>query len=428
MVGGLAGGGDPGHRRLHIAMFPWLATGHITPFFHLAKRLSRDYGHKVSFLSTPGNLRRLTKLPPALTSLITTVPIPFPETVHIPPHAESTADLPSIKQPLIKNAYDCLRPAVQSFLKSAKPDWIIYDFASPWLPPLAVELGIHHAFFCVFNAAILVFMGSPESLLDPPPSRRTLEGYTVAPEWVPFESDVVAFRPYEMKNFAKYHKSAEYTSDTSDAERWGITLRDCEVIAVRTCPGLEEEWCGLLQGLHRKPVFPIGLLPPELEEEEDDEKWEYIKGWLDKQVPKSVVYVALGTETALREEEARELAKGLDESGMQFLWVLRDPPEFTKKAVEMLPPEFMSKVEEEGKGLVYTGWAPQARILSHGAVGGFVTHCGMNSVIEGLSLGKALILLPMMNEQGNNARLLVSKKLGKRWRGTSRMVRSRPGR
>ncbi|CAB4290544.1 unnamed protein product [Prunus armeniaca] len=43
------------------------------------------------------------------------------------------------------------------------------------------------------------------------------------------------------------------------------------------------------------------------------------------------------------------------------------------------------------KGLIRRGWAPQVLILEHQAIGAFFTHCGWNSILEGVSAGVSLI-------------------------------------
>ncbi|KAF5468859.1 hypothetical protein F2P56_012972 [Juglans regia] len=60
-------------------------------------------------------------------------------------------------------------------------------------------------------------------------------------------------------------------------------------------------------------------------------------------------------------------------------------------------------------GFVIRGWAPQVTILSHRAVGVFLTHCGWNSVLEGITAGVVMLTWPMGADQYSNAKLLVDE-------------------
>ncbi|KAI4979429.1 hypothetical protein ZWY2020_016182 [Hordeum vulgare] len=47
--------------------------------------------------------------------------------------------------------------------------------------------------------------------------------------------------------------------------------------------------------------------------------------WLDRQPPKSVIFVSFGSGGSLPTEQMQELALGLELSGQRFLWVVRSP-------------------------------------------------------------------------------------------------------
>jgi len=136
--------------------------------------------------------------------------------------------------------------------------------------------------------------------------------------------------------------------------------------------------------------------------------------WLDKQECNSVLYVSFGSGGTLCEEQIKELAWGLELSGQKFLWVLRPPNKFgiiadfgarNEDPLEFLPEGFLQRTV--GQGLVVPYWASQVQILGHGAIGGFLCHCGWNSTLEGVVHGIPLITWPLFAEQKMNAVLLT---------------------
>ncbi|GLJ16653.1 hypothetical protein SUGI_0285850 [Cryptomeria japonica] len=86
----------------------------------------------------------------------------------------------------------------------------------------------------------------------------------------------------------------------------------------------------------------------------------------------------------------------------------RISPDFMAVA---LPQGFVQRTQ--GRGLLVTEWVPQLHILSHSSVGAFLTHCGWNSVTEGLRFGVPLVTSPLQHEQSLNAKLIAEElKLG----------------
>ncbi|RXH93092.1 hypothetical protein DVH24_013668 [Malus domestica] len=70
----------------------------------------------------------------------------------------------------------------------------------------------------------------------------------------------------------------------------------------------------------------------------------------------------------------------------------------------------MERVGE--RGTVVEGWAPQAKILQHSSIGGFVSHCGWSSVMESIKFCVPIIAIPMHLDQPLNARLVEEVGVG----------------
>ncbi|XP_062144910.1 putative UDP-rhamnose:rhamnosyltransferase 1 [Alnus glutinosa] len=391
-------------KKLHIALFPWLAFGHMIPFLELGKLIAQK-GHCISFISTPRNIERLPKIPPDLAPSITFVKLPLPHVENLPENAEATMDVPYHIIPYLKIAHDGLQDPLSHFLETSAPDWIIHDFAPHWLPPIATKLGISPAFFSIIKASSLCFLGPSKSS-----TRTEPEHFTVPPKWVPFPTKI-AFRFFEAKKIFDHHEVND--SGVSDVFRLEMVLSGTEALAIKTSMEVEGEWLKLLGELYNKPVIPVGLLPPSAQENGDSNKdcrWDVIVEWLNKQEKGSVVYIALGSETQPSQQDFTELALGLEQSGLPFFWALRKRSGSVGGDSVELPEGFVERTE--GRGIVWTDWAPQLRILAHGSVGGFLTHCGWSSVTEALQFGRALILLPFLTDTGLIARFLEEREAG----------------
>ncbi|KAK1587194.1 hypothetical protein Q3G72_010518 [Acer saccharum] len=360
-----------------------------------ASQAHAQRGHKITFISTPRNVDRLPKL---ADPNINFVKLTLPHQDNLPEYAEATSDIPYDKVQYLKKAFDGLQDPLSHLLQISSPDWIIYDFAPHWLPPIAAKLGISRVLFFIFPSWAICFLGSSSSaMINGDDQRNKPEHFTVPPNWVPFPTNI-AFRFHEAK---KILDNAEVNvSGLSDFVRLGLAILGCDVFATRGCFELESDWLKLLGELHQKPVTPLGLLPPQVSQDDNT-----IIEWLSEQNRGSVLYVALGTELTLSQEEITELALGLELSGLPFFWVLRTTYGFE------LPDGFEERIK--GRELVWTSWAPQFRILSHDSVGGFLTHCGWSSIIEGLHFGHALVMLPFQIDQGLNAKFFREKMVGK---------------
>jgi UDP:flavonoid glycosyltransferase YjiC (YdhE family) len=80
--------------------------------------------------------------------------------------------------------------------------------------------------------------------------------------------------------------------------------------------------------------------------------------------------------------------------------------QFVLKTIPLACAGFTGRVQ--GRGFIITGWAPQVQILHHPATGGFLTHCGYNSVIESISGCVPMLAWPMLAEQMMNTRYMLN--------------------
>lgn len=182
-------------------------------------------------------------------------------------------------------------------------------------------------------------------------------------------------------------------------------VKKADFIICNTIQELEED---IISALHQKqpfysigPIFPAGFttgrISTSLWSESDCTQW------LDTKPHGSVLYISFGSYAHTSKHVLEEIANGLLLSGVNFIWVLR-PDIVSSDETEILPVGFEDRVK--GRGLIVP-WCCQIDVISHPSVGGFLTHCGWNSILESIWCGIPLICFPLLTDQFTNRKLVV---------------------
>ncbi|CAI9765401.1 unnamed protein product [Fraxinus pennsylvanica] len=283
----------------------------------------------------------------------------------LPENCEATIDLQEERVQYLKKAYDKLAKPFEKILEENVPDLIVVDFAPHLIPEVAAKFGVPTAFFSVYTAATLAYVGPPAELKSG--SRRTSpEHFTRPPEWIPFPSLVAHRSDYAPKMMRNTHFPD--ASGVSSGQRIAKIVEGCNFVIVRSCKEFEGEYINLVEELYQRPILPIGVLPP----------------------------VSDGNMSHMAIDSS---------STSTFKW----KPEGIESS-DLLPPGFANRTLSQG--IVTLGWVPQSEILAHPAIGACLFHSGWGTIVEALCFGHPLILLPMVADQELNAKLLTEKEIG----------------
>jgi hypothetical protein len=210
--------------------------------------------------------------------------------------------------------------------------------------------------------------------------------------------------PSIFRRYIESDPDSEFVKESlaSNGESWGFVIN--------TFRALEGPYLDQIQaelGSSRR-VFAVGPLGyngvrgrAEIEDRSE------VLRWLDRWDEEgSVLYVCFGSQKLLKKEQMEALAFGLERSGTRFVWVVKVPSmEEQIEGYGSVPDGFEDRVS--GRGFVVKSWAPQEAILGHRVVGGFLSHCGWNSVLEAVVAGVVILGWPLEADMFFNARLMV---------------------
>ncbi|CAH8353101.1 unnamed protein product [Eruca vesicaria subsp. sativa] len=401
-------------KRLHFILIPLMAQGHLIPMVDISKILARQ-GNIATLISTPQNASRIAKTverarsESGLQINVVTFPIAYKE-FGLPENCETLDTLPS--KDLLRKFYDAvekLQKPIERFLEEqeAPPSCIISDKSLFWTSKAAKRFNIPWILFhgmCCFT-----LLSSHNLHLHSPHLSVSSDSEPFTIPAMPHKVEIArsqlsgAFRKQANRDDVRREKVRE-----SVAEAFGVIVNSFQELE----PGYSEAYA---EAIKKKVWFvgPVSLCNDRMVDLFDRgnncnmaiSETACLK-FLDSMRPKSVLYACLGSLCKLIPNQLIELGLGLEESGKPFIWVIKTEEKHMNALNEWLKIE-MFEERVKGRGIVIKGWSPQAMILSHGSTGGFLTHCGWNSTIEGVSLGVPMITWPMFAEQFLNEKLVV---------------------
>ncbi|KAJ7951276.1 Glycosyltransferase [Quillaja saponaria] len=389
----------------HVAILASPGMGHLIPLIEFAKRLVVHHNLTVTFvIPTTG--------PPSKAQ--NTVLQSLPNSINhifLPPvslnNLSGDAQMETIICNTLLRSLPSLRHALQSLTSTKRLVALVVDLFGTDAFDVAKEFNVSRYVFFPTTAMTLSFiLYLPKLDEEVDCEFRDLPKPINIPGSVPVQAK-------DLMDPAQNRKREAYKWVIHLGKRYSLA----EGVFVNSFAQLEPETIEFL--LKKEPgkplVYPVGPLVNTDSINNEVDVSECLK-WLDDQSHDSVLFVCFGSGGTLSSDQINELALGLETSEQRFLWVVRSPNDKVVNAsyfsaqsqedpLEFLPQGFVERTK--GRGIVVPSWAPQAQILSHSSTGGFLTHCGWNSILESVVNGVPLIAWPLYAEQKMNAVMLT---------------------
>ncbi|KAK8512895.1 hypothetical protein V6N13_090367 [Hibiscus sabdariffa] len=372
----------------HVIVLPYPSQGHINPLLQFAKRLASK-GVKATLATTRYTVGSIC----APHIGVEAISDGFDQGGY-----SQAGNVEFYLKSFREQGSRTLAQLIHKFKHTGTPvTCVVYDSFLPWALDVAKQQGIYGASFFTNSAAVCsifsrIHHGRLALPLTPETTPLMLPGlpplnFRDLPTFLRFPDSYPAYLAMKLSQFTNLNQ-ADWVFDN--------TFEDLER---KEAKGVSELWQAKMIG----PMVPSAYLDERIKGDRGygSSLWkplsEECMEWLETKPLKSVVYISFGSMVSLTEEEMEEIARGLKGSDLHYLWIVRDSEQ------KKLPGWFLDLDKE--KGMVVT-WCNQLEMLSHPAVGCFVTHCGWNSTLEGLSLGVPMVGVPKWADQLSDAKFV----------------------
>ncbi|XP_016514126.1 nuatigenin 3-beta-glucosyltransferase-like [Nicotiana tabacum] len=413
----------------HVVFLPYTMNSHITPIVHIARLFAFYGGLKITIIATPKNAllfqSSVDKDCLELGSEISVKTVKFPaDEVDLPEGVENIIASPSMEiVGKVCYGFTLLQKPMEQLIRQLNPQCIVSDMFFPWTVDLAEELKIPRY---SFQPATFIHQCA----------WHFLKGYTphmkVASD---SERFLIPGLPHEIK--MKRSEIEDFLIEETDFslmvnENLEAELRSYGIIH-NTCSELEPGYAEVYKKVRGRKgwhIGPLSLFINNLEcvkiskeisnSNSSTDPWKGYSdclNWLEKQEHNSVLYVNFGSMVRFPNDQLSEIALALEAANCPFIWVVREQEKNQEDGenghFNWWPNGFKENIVEKNKmGLIIQGWAPQVLILKHRSIGGFLTHCGWNSILEALTVGLPLITWPLFSENFYSEKLLEQLGLG----------------
>ncbi|KAJ4723645.1 Glycosyltransferase [Melia azedarach] len=404
---------DSENHQLHVMFLPYIAPGHMVPMVDMA-RLFAANGVRVTIITTTMNALRFQNAIDRDSRLgreIFLDILRFPALeAGLPEGCENLISTPTPEMSMkLFPALKLLRPEIENLFRERSPDCIVSDNLFPWTAKVSWELGIPRLAFtgsgfindCISHSLEL---HHPHENVE-----SEMESFIV-----PGLPDEIKLTRSQLPDIVK--KKTGFSAmfeELKEAERnsFGVLFNSFYELE----PAYSDYFREVI-GRKAWHLGPLSLYYRDIEDKAERGDKSCVSkhsclSWLDSRKPNSVLYICFGSLTRFSKAQIIEIAAAITESGHSFIWVvgkiLKMMNDNDQQDESWLPEGFENEVRRNDRGLIIKGWAPQVLILEHQAIGGFLTHCGWNSILEGVSACVPMVTWPLFADQFYNEKLVT---------------------
>ncbi|KAL6320724.1 hypothetical protein AAG906_008724 [Vitis piasezkii] len=357
-----------------IVLYPSSGISHLVPMVELAQLLLT---HNPSF---------------SITVLIATLPS---DTASTASYIAAPSGFPALFFEFMTLNNNDLRQTLKSMSQTSSIKAFIIDFFCNTSYEISANLNIPTYYFYTSGAnglALFLYL----STIDRNITKSLKDDLNIHIHVPGTPSFVASDMPLALLD--RSTKVYQYFLDTANqmAKSSGIIINTFKLLEPRAIKAISEGFC--VPDAPTPPIFCIGPLVSSTKRPGGGGDEDECLSWLNTQPSRSVVFLSFGSMGLFSSEQLKEIAIGLERSGVRFLWVVR---------MEERKGETPQRTKD--RGYLVNSWAPQVAVLSHDSVGGFVTHCGWNSILESICAGVPMVAWPLYAEQKFNRVILVEE-------------------